>query len=60
MKTARARAARAMAMAMMVAGDKDGNGGKAMMMATRMAGKWTAMATKRAMATVTRVAGKRW
>ncbi len=47
-----------------VAGDEEDKGGKAMAMAiamaTRIAGKWTAMATKGAMAMVTRVAGKQW
>jgi hypothetical protein len=41
-----------------VLGDKEGKDIKAMAMATRMVGKWTVMATQRAMATVTRVAGK--
>ncbi len=47
---------------MRVAGDEEGKGSKAlaMAMATRMAGKWSAMATKRSMAMVTRVAGKQW
>jgi hypothetical protein len=35
-----------------------GEGGKAMATATRVVGKWTAMATKRAMAMKTREAGK--
>ncbi len=45
---------------MRVAGNKEGKGSKgmAMAMATRMAGEWSAMATKRLMATRTRVAGK--
>jgi hypothetical protein len=45
-------------MAMRVAGNKEGEGNKAMAMATRIAGKWTAMVTKMVMATATRVAGK--
>ncbi len=44
-----------MATAMRVAGDKEGEGNKAMVMATRIAGEWTATATKRAMVTATRV-----
>ncbi len=45
---------------MRVAGDKEGKGSKAMTMAmaARMAGKWSAIAKKRSMATVTRVVGK--
>ena len=58
MKRARVRAARAMMMAMRVAGNKEGKDSKATVMATRMAGKWTATATKRAMAMATRVTGK--
>ncbi len=58
MKRARARAAEAMATAMRVLGDKEGKDGKAMVMATRMAGEWTAIATKRAMAMATRVVRK--
>jgi hypothetical protein len=44
-----------------VAGDKEGEGSKAMgiAMAIRVAGEWSAMAKKKLMATVTRVAGKR-
>ena len=41
-------------MVMRVAGDKEGKGGKAMVMATRVAGKQMATATKRAMARKTR------
>jgi hypothetical protein len=41
---------------MRVAGDQEGEDGKAMAMATRMAGKWTVTARKRAMAMVMRVA----
>ncbi len=41
-----------------VMGDKEGNGSKAMAMATMLAGKWTVMVTKRAMTTVMRGAGK--
>ncbi len=47
-----------MVMAMRVAGNKEGEGSKAMAMATRMAGEWTAMETKRAMVKAMRVAGK--
>jgi hypothetical protein len=45
-----------------VAGDKEGKGSKAMamamVMATRMAGKWSAMATKKSRAMAMRVVGK--
>jgi hypothetical protein len=51
MKRVRARVARAMAMVMKVAGNKEGEGGKAMAMATRVAGERTAKLTKSAMAT---------
>ncbi len=44
-KRERARAARAMATAMRVAGDEEGEGDKAIAMATRIAGEWTATAT---------------
>ncbi len=47
-----------MVMAMRVAGGKEGKGGKAMATATRVTGKQTVRATKRAMATKTREAGK--
>jgi hypothetical protein len=45
-----------------VAGNKEGEGSKAlvMAMATKIAGEWSATATKRLMATATRVAGKQW
>jgi hypothetical protein len=43
---------------MRVASKEEGKGGKAMAMATRVAGKWTVMVTNRAMATKTREAGK--
>jgi hypothetical protein len=43
---------------MRMAGDEEGKGGKARLMTTRMAGMWTAMATKRAMPMAMRVAGK--
>ncbi len=47
-----------------VVGNKESKGSKAMViaMATRRAGEWSAMATKRLMAMVTRVVGKqrRW
>jgi hypothetical protein len=48
----------ALAAVMRVAGNKEGKGGKAMAIATRMAGKWTVTARKRVMAMETRVAGK--
>ncbi len=47
-----------MAKAMRVAGDNEGKGGKAMAMATKIAGKWTATATKRAMVMAMMVACK--
>jgi hypothetical protein len=47
-----------MTTAMRVAGDKEGEGSKAMTMATRVAGEWTGMATKRAVLTATREACK--
>jgi hypothetical protein len=43
-----------MAMVMRVAGNKEGKGGKAMAMATRVAGERTALLTKSAMAMKTR------
>ncbi len=46
-----------MGMVMRVAGNKKGEGGKAMAMATRVAGERTAMLTKIAMATKTREVG---
>jgi hypothetical protein len=67
MKRERARTAWAMAAVMRVAGDKEGNGEKAMKMAKRVAGERTATmvvgkgmatATKRAMTTKTREAGE--
>jgi hypothetical protein len=58
--TERTSAAREMATAMRVVGKKEGEGSKAMAMATRMAGEWTVMATKRVIVTTTRVAGERW
>jgi hypothetical protein len=44
-----------------VAGDKEGEGSKAtvMAMAIRVAGEWSATAKKKFMTTATRVAGKR-
>jgi hypothetical protein len=57
-KGERARAARAMATTMRVAGNKEGKDNKAMVMATRIAGEWTATAINRAMVMVTWVAGK--
>ncbi len=56
-KMARARVAREMAMVMRVAGNEEGEGGKAMAMATRVAGERTAMLMKIAMATKTREVG---
>jgi hypothetical protein len=47
-----------MVTAMRVAGNKEGEGGKAMAMAARVVGKWTAKATKTAMAMKTREVGK--
>jgi hypothetical protein len=47
-----------MVTAMRVAGDEEGEGGKAMATATRVAGERTATATKRAMATKTWEAGE--
>jgi hypothetical protein len=44
---------------MRVTDDEEGEDGKALAMATRMAGEWTVTARKRAMAAATRVAGKR-
>jgi hypothetical protein len=44
-----------MAKVMRVAGDEEGEDGKAMAMATRMAGKWTVTVRNRAMAMATRV-----
>ncbi len=52
------RVARAMVKVLRVAGDEEGEDGKAMAMATRMAGKWTVTARKRAMAMATRVTSK--
>ncbi len=59
-KRERARAARAMMKVMRVAGDQEGEDGKAiaMAMATRMVSDWTVTARKRAMAMVMRVAGE--
>ncbi len=45
-------------MAMRVAGIKEGECGKAMAMATRVMGKWTATATTRAMLTKLKQAGE--
>jgi hypothetical protein len=47
-----------MAMAMRVAGNKEGKGGKVIVTATSMAGKWTAKAMQRAMKTAMGVAGE--
>jgi hypothetical protein len=47
-----------MAMTMRVAGNEEGKGGMVMAMATRVAGKRTATAMKRAMSTATREVGK--
>ncbi len=52
------RVARAMAKVMGVAGDEEGEDGKAMEMGTRMVGQWTVTPRKRAIATATRVAGE--
>ncbi len=41
-----------------VAGEEESKGSKAMALVTRMAGEWTAMATKRVTAIATRVAGE--
>jgi hypothetical protein len=57
-KRERARAARVMATAMRMAADEEGKGNKAIAMATRIAGEWTATVTKRAMVMAMRVAGK--
>jgi hypothetical protein len=46
-----------MVMMMRVVGNGEGEGGKAMAMATRVAGERTAMGTKRAMAAMTRSGG---
>jgi hypothetical protein len=54
----RARVARENAMVMRVVGVEQGEGGKAMAMATRVVGKWTAMAKTRVMATKTKEAGE--
>jgi hypothetical protein len=54
----RARVAMTMATTIRVAGNKEGKGGMTMVMATRMAGEWMAMAMKRAMATKMREEGK--
>ncbi len=43
---------------MRVAGDEEGEDGKAMAIATRMVGEWTVTARKRAMVIAMRVAGK--
>ncbi len=55
--SARAWAARAMVTTMRVAGDAEGEGGKAMGTAARVVGEQTATATKRVMATNTRLGG---
>jgi hypothetical protein len=59
-KRERTRAARVIGRVMRGACDKEGKGSKAMSMVTRMVGKWTAMAMKRAMAMATRVVGEQW
>jgi hypothetical protein len=51
------KGAKSMATAMRVAGEEEGKGGKAMAMATRVVGKWTLMASIRAMVTKTREEG---
>jgi hypothetical protein len=48
-----------MAKVMRVVDDEEGEDSKVTAMATRMVGKWTVMARKRAMAMATRVAGER-
>ncbi len=48
---------RAMGAGMRVVGNKKGEGSMAMAMATKMVGEWTTTATKRAIATATRVPG---
>ncbi len=57
-KRKRARAERAIAKVIRVAGNKEGEGGKVMVMVTRMVGKWTVTVSKTATASTTRVAGK--
>ncbi len=57
-KKARARSARAMATAMRVVGKEKRKGGKAMAMATGVAGERTATVRRRAMAMATREAGE--
>jgi hypothetical protein len=52
------RAARANATAMRVVGVKEGEGGKAMAMATRVVGEWMAMAMTRVMVTKRKEAGE--
>ncbi len=47
-----------MTMTMRVGGKEEGKGGKAMALVTRVAGKRTAMAMKRVIATKTREVGK--
>ncbi len=54
------RAARVMVKVVRVAGDEEGDDGKAFEMVTRMVGKWTVTARKRVMVTATRVAGEQW
>ncbi len=57
-KRERARVVEAMVTAMRVADNKEGEGDKAMAMATRITDERTATATKKAMVTVTGVAGE--
>ncbi len=57
-KREKARAARANAVAKRVAGIKEGESGKAMVMATRVAGKQMATARTRAIVTKTKEAGE--
>jgi hypothetical protein len=57
-KRARERVARAITIEMRVVGKEENKGGKAMALATRVAGEWTATATKRTMAMKTREVGK--
>jgi hypothetical protein len=58
MKRERARVARTNVMATRLAGIEEGEGGKAMVMATRVVGKRTATATTRGMVTKTKEAGE--
>ncbi len=59
-KREKTRGTRTMAKVIRLAGDEEGEDGKAMAMATRMADKWTVMARKWGMVMATKVAGERW